>query len=79
MSRKKEKWTDQVTVRSQREQAGAAGVWVKTKKKVFDGLVVGVVPADQDPRTFLLQAKHGHSVSSILAKKEQSKRQEKSL
>lgn len=64
--RKPTNWTDQTTVHSQREQPGSTAVWVKPKKNVFDGLVVGVVPANKCPRTFFPEAKHRHSFSSIL-------------
>lgn len=66
LTTKKTNKTDQPTVHSQREQPGLAAVWVKPEKKVFDGLIVGVVPANQCPRTFLLPVKHCHSFSSIL-------------
>lgn len=60
----------QLAVHSQRQQPGLAAVWVDTKKKVSDGLVMGAVPADASPAVkgflLLLQAEHGHGLSSIL-------------
>lgn len=64
------KWTNQLVVHSQREQSGLGAVQVNPKKKVFDGLVVGVVPAHIRPtrqRAFIsLQAEYRHCFSGIL-------------
>lgn len=60
----------QLAVHSQRQQSGLAAVWVNTKKKVSDGLVMGAVPANECPVMrrlfFSLQAEHCHDISSIL-------------
>lgn len=60
----------QLAVHSQRQQSGLAAVWVNTKKKVSDGLVMGAVPANVYPMLkrffFSLQAEHSHGISSIL-------------
>lgn len=67
------RWTDEAhqhAVHSQWQQSGSATVWVDTKKKVSDGLVMGAVPADVRPVMmrffFSLQAEHSHGIPSIL-------------
>lgn len=64
------KLTNQSAVHSQREQSGLGAVQVNTKKKVYDGFVVGLISAQVCPTgqrvVISLQAEHCHCFSSIL-------------